>query len=182
MNRSTVLHIDDIGDFRSGIESLLNDNGFDVISLPNSVAAKDLRPGDDFDAALLDNAGFQYGGVLRKSSVDIPIIALSRSPEDADFSPDLRLRKSQSDWSQQLLHFLNRRLDVFRNISDDVRNKYLNKILIVSGRPERVVIVADSVEDARRQFASSRYAGRYCRVVQGPVSNAVSLAILESAI
>ena len=71
------------------------------------------------------------------------------------------------------------RLDVFRDLTSEQLTDYRGKVLVVSGQPERVVVVADTLAEAEQMVQATAHAKTRCRFIQGPPVSNLTLADLE---
>lgn len=70
-------------------------------------------------------------------------------------------------------------LDVFGGSSPTELSDYRGKVLVVTGQPERVVLVADTLAEAEQKCRESAWRNQPCRFVQGPPALPMTLAELE---
>jgi hypothetical protein len=107
-----LLHIDDSFDFRARFKASFEREGLIVLNRRDSQEALGLLPGQDFDALVVDGAGFEYARKTGPQLAGAPLIVLSVDPGKADFPVDAVVSKTDPAWPAKVLALItNRRAD-----------------------------------------------------------------------
>lgn len=187
-----IVHVDDSPLFSQQLSDSLTTATTVVHSYRNGSLAKGFVEQGKCDVLIVDSSGFEFAAEARQRSLVERIVVLSGSPENAQFCPSLSLRKLDNcrdelkaflaeAYLEMVEHHLAKgrtRKDVFAELTDDEREKYTGKVLVLSGVPEKVVFAAESLLDAENFIRQLKKKTR-CRLVQGPPAVKMRLADLE---